>query len=235
MNFLAGKKLVNLVLVNVSRRLGLRRSLGRPFFMLIDPCNFCNLRCPLCISVLEKGNFGEGFMPIALYREALEYFGPYLTHLNLYNWGEPFLNKHIYEMIRLAKGYDIHVTISSNLNAGEPAEIVDSGLDVLVCSLDGATQATYEKYRVKGNLERALARARQIVRLRKEKGVSKPLLIWQYLLFEHNKDELEMARGLAEQGGFDNFVSGPGHVWVEHPVIKPVSGELSRNEKGSLQ
>ncbi len=75
-------------------------------------------------------------------------------------------------MVEVAKGYDIEVTISTNLNVGDPRKIVDSGLDHLVCSLDGATQETYEKYRVGGDLGAALDRAREIVGLKKESGAA---------------------------------------------------------------
>jgi hypothetical protein len=157
----------------------------------------------------------------------MKHFGPWLTHLGLYSWGEPFLNKRIYDMVALAKTYDIEVTISTNLNVGDPQKIVESGLDHLVCSLDGATQETYEKYRVGGNLEAALDRAREIVRLRTENGAGTPSLTWQYLLFEHNAHEAEAAKALAGEIGFESFLTLPGFVHIEHPVIKTVDGTLS--------
>jgi MoaA/NifB/PqqE/SkfB family radical SAM enzyme len=231
MNILVLKKLINVFICNASRLLGMRHIFGYPYCIFIDPCNFCNLRCPLCVSVLDKDNFKTGTLPLSLYKKVLNHFGPYLTHLYLYNWGEPFLNKNIYEMIEIAKGFDVEVTISSNLNVGDPERIVESGLDVLVCSLDGATQETYQKYRVKGNLEDALNRAKEIVKLKREKNYDRPFLIWQYLLFEHTKEEVNLAKAIAEEIGFDSFYSGPGQVWTEHPVIKPLGGSLNKNVK----
>ena len=226
MNFLATKKLLNIFLVNASRLLGLERALGRPFGMVLDPSTACNLKCPLCIQGMQKGVFEEKLFPFPLYEKTLAHFGPWLTSLGLYSWGEPFLNKRIYEMIEMAKGYDIEVTISTNLNVGDARKIVESGLDQLVCSLDGATQEIYEKYRIGGDLGAALDRAREIIRIKKELGVSKPRLVWQYLLFEHNKREVEAAEALANEMGFDCFYSMPGFVHVEHPVIKPVDGVI---------
>ncbi len=224
MNFLATKKLLNIFLVNSSRLLGLKRALGHPFGMVLDPSTACNLNCPLCIQGLLKGAFEEKLFPFPLYEKALAHYGPWLTSLGLYSWGEPFLNKRIYERVEIAKGYDIEVTISTNLNVGDPQKIVDSGLDHLVCSLDGATQETYEKYRIGGDLGAALDRAREIIRLKKGKGVSGPRLVWQYLLFEHNKHEVEAAEAMAYEMGFDYFSSMPGFVHIEHPVIKPIDG-----------
>ena len=227
MNITATKRLLNIFVVNASRLLGLKRTFGHPFCMIVDPCTFCNLKCPLCIQGSQKGKFEQRVFDFSLFEKVMKHYGPWLTHLYLYSWGEPFLNKRIYDMIALAKRYDIDVTISTNLNVGDPQRIVDSGLDHLACSLDGATQETYEKYRVGGNLDAALDRAREIVRLRKESGAGTPTLTWQYLFFEHNAHEAEAAKAIADEIGFEYFYTLPGFVHIEHPIIKPIGGKLS--------
>jgi MoaA/NifB/PqqE/SkfB family radical SAM enzyme len=227
MNISVTRKLLNVFVVNVSRLLGLKRTFGHPFFMTVDPCTACNLQCPLCIQGSQKGEFDQRVFDFKLFEKVMKQYGPWLTHLGLYSWGEPFLNKRIYDMIALAKSYDIDVTISTNLNVGDPQKIVDSGLDSLACSLDGATQETYEKYRVGGNLKAALDRAREIVRLRNDSGGGTPALTWQYLLFEHNTHEVEAARAIADEIGFEHFCMLPGFVHIDHPVIKTIDGMLS--------
>jgi hypothetical protein len=226
MNITATKKLLNVLVANASRLLGLKRTFGHPFCMTVDPCTFCNLNCPLCIQGSQKGEFEQRVFDFSLFEKVMKHYGPWLTHLDLYSWGEPFLNKRIYDMIALAKRYDINVTISTNLNAGDPQKIVDSGLDHLACSLDGATQETYVKYRVGGDLDAALDRAREIVRLRKDSGGT-PTLTWQYLIFEHNAHEAEAAKAIADEIGFECFYTLPGFVHIEHPVIKTIDGTLS--------
>jgi MoaA/NifB/PqqE/SkfB family radical SAM enzyme len=80
--------------------------------------------------------------------------------LTLYSWGEPFQNQRIHEYIAYAHKQKIATIISSNLNKPltlEMAEqVIKSGLDVMIVSLDGVTQDVYEVYRVTGHLDRVL-------------------------------------------------------------------------------
>ena len=77
--------------------------------------------------------------------------GAYLYRVDLHNWGEPLLNDEIYRMISYARASNIEVHVSSNLNVinkVKAEKLVESGLDVLIVSLDGACQETYMQYRI---------------------------------------------------------------------------------------
>ncbi|GIT44721.1 MAG: hypothetical protein Ct9H300mP11_26570 [Chloroflexota bacterium] len=62
--------------------------------------------------------------------------------------GEPFLNRRIHEYIEYAHNKNIATIISSNLNKPLTPKIAEqvikSGLDVMIVSLDGVTQDVYE-------------------------------------------------------------------------------------------
>ena len=45
---------------------------------------------------------------------------------------------------------------------------VESGLDRMIISIDGTTQATYETYRIGGNLEKVIEGAKNVVKWKKE-------------------------------------------------------------------
>jgi radical SAM protein with 4Fe4S-binding SPASM domain len=206
--------------------------------MVIDATTACMLRCPFCVHGLdaserERAGFKPSFISYDDYARVMRELGPYLMNMYFYNWGEPFLHKNVYDMIALAKQYGIHVTISSNMNAGDPEKIVESGLDELVCSLDGATQETYEMYRVGGNLQAALDRAKRIIEIKKERKVKTPHITWVYLVFAHNEHEVEIARKRSEEMGFDSFFVNVGYIWYKHPVVKRPSEEWIRKFSGN--
>ncbi len=64
----------------------------------------------------------------------------------------------------------------------------------ITVSIDGATQAVYETYRVHGNVERVLANVRTINELKRRYGCDKPRLTWQFVIFGHNEHEIAEAR-----------------------------------------
>ena len=77
------------------------------------------------------------------------------------NWGEPFLNRHLPYFASRCREHGIMVHVDSHLNVKywtdeEARDIVASGLNSILGSIDGASQAAYEKYRVRGKLDMAL-------------------------------------------------------------------------------
>ena len=75
-------------------------------------------------------------------------------------------------------------------------ELVACGLDHLVCAIDGITQESYEKYRVGGKIEDALAGLRMVLE-EKRKQKSKTYIEWQFLVHGRNAHEVENAREMA--------------------------------------
>jgi radical SAM protein with 4Fe4S-binding SPASM domain len=146
-------------------------------------------------------------MSFADFKKIIDETGDYLYEVALYNWGEPFLNKEIYRMIELLKAKKIRVTANSNLNVKFTEEEVDnmvkSGLDVLIVSMDGITQKTYAKYRVNGNLELVKKNAKMISDAKKRLGSKKPELIWQFLVNKFNEHEVPHLEGVKRELGFD--------------------------------
>lgn len=85
----------------------------------IDISGMCNLRCISC----PQGNFGQkpksGFMDAITFEKVLTKVlkeDPFVGAVSLYNWGEPLLNQHLPEIIRIANEKGVHTAISSNLN-----------------------------------------------------------------------------------------------------------------------
>jgi len=180
-----------------------QRVLGQPFQLTLEPGNVCNLRCPLCPTPTREARLPRGMLRHADAVRIFERF-PYTVQLVLSNWGEPFLNKEIFAIIRSAKERDIHVQIESNLTLFDEAKaraLVETGLDTLVVALDGASQETYERYRVGGVLEDVLTNVRLLRRVQDERGDHRTELRWKFVVNRYNEHELEQARALASELG----------------------------------
>ena len=131
---------------------------GRPFMMMVEPTNLCNLKCPLCPSGNGEMTRTRGKMGLEDFKKLIDESGDYLILLMLWNQGEPFINTDFVEMVRYAHGRGIPTLTSTNghyvRNLDQARAIVDSGLDELILSMDGVDQETYERYRVGGELDR---------------------------------------------------------------------------------
>ena len=89
-------------------------------------------------------------------------------------------------MIRYASQKNIYTATSTNahfLDDETARKTVESGLDRLIISIDGATQEVYELYRKGGKLEKVLEGTRNVVRWKKQLHSSTPHLIFQFLAF----------------------------------------------------
>jgi MoaA/NifB/PqqE/SkfB family radical SAM enzyme len=172
---------------------------GLPRTIQIEPINVCNLKCPTCsVHRLEGSGISRKCMELADFRLIAEQLDPG-TDIYLTNWGEPFLSPHIIDIIREGKRLNHHIRVDSNCNF-DPAvvpDIVASGLDLFKASIDGCSQETYEKFRVKGDYERAISVVSDLAEEKKRTGKDTPELIWQFIVNRYNEHEMDKALEIA--------------------------------------
>jgi MoaA/NifB/PqqE/SkfB family radical SAM enzyme len=204
------KKTANFLLNAFEKRLQRGRLLSYPYFLTIDPTNICNLKCPLCPTWQDSSARPKGIMDIGRFIKVMDEIGPYLFTVNLCNWGEPLLNPHLSSMIRYAKACNTVVGFSTNLNClpDETArQILDSGIDIIVVSLDGASQGTYSKYRRGGSFTSVLANMERLLSYRRD-AERFPLILWQFLVNRYNESEIDEACTMARKMGV-RFLPSP--------------------------
>ena len=223
------RRLANMILVEAEFRLRRTRLAGRPYVLVADPTNVCNLRCPLCTTGLRQQERRAGMMSWETYTHVIDTMAPWAYKVNLFNWGEPLLHTHIFDMIRYARDKNLGTSMSSNMSIDLPDESIDalihSGLEFICLSIDGATQENYEKYRRRGDLQLVLSNVRRLVARRRELGSRTPIIEWQFIPMKHNEHEVEQARDLASEIGVDLFRCIP----VGIPFDSPNPDELRKN------
>lgn len=211
------------------------RVLYYPSKISIETGNICNLCCPLCpTNDDEYKNIKKGFLSFADFKIIFDKIAVFVKTIDLFNWGEPFLNKDIAKIIAYArkKKPSLRMFIDSNLNSIDDDaihSIVENGLNVLKVSCDGATQAVYEKYRIGGNIVNVLKNIERIKRKKEELGRALPRIIWKYLVFRHNLAEVEKARNMALGLGIDFEASGM-RINCGKEIFEKVEHSLKRDE-----
>ncbi len=206
LNHSTPRRLANLALVEMERRLGLTRLRGRPYVIFVDPINLCNLKCPLCATGANEITRVQQRMPLEHFKRVIDQVSPWAYEVSLYNWGEPLLHRDIFSMIRYADEKNVATLMSSHLSVRKQElmdAIIESGLEELTVSLDGITQEVYEKYRVGGNIELVFRNLRYLLERRRLLGSSHPVVEWQFIVFKHNEHQMDQARTMARDLGVD--------------------------------
>ena len=120
-----------------------------PYLVDIELTNHCNLRCIFCGQ--REMTRPKGYMDEKIFRAIIDECAAYNTPVRLIRWGEPFMHPLILEYIRYAKGrgLPVHVTTNGLAFRGERhiMETIDTGLDSIIFSFQGATAEGYKKMR----------------------------------------------------------------------------------------
>jgi MoaA/NifB/PqqE/SkfB family radical SAM enzyme len=224
-------KVLNLLL---AKREFLTRStalLSRPYGLLVDPSNGCNLACPGCVhstsvKALKIFDWNKGLLSEARFRGLLQYCGAYAFQIKFCNYGEPITNPNTPRLIEIAKNYLVQTVLSTSLSIArfDAEAYVRSGLDFLILSIDGATQKVYERYRKNGNIEVVYRNLENLVRAKRTLKRRTPVIRWQFLAFQHNAHEIPLALKIAKALGVDQFtVETPFDVSWDDPDVRPAS------------
>jgi radical SAM protein with 4Fe4S-binding SPASM domain len=194
---------------------------GHPIAVGIEPTTACNLGCPECPSGLKAFTRPTGSIKTAFFKETVDALYKDVLYLNFYFQGEPFLHKGLLEMVRYAASKKMYTAISTNahfLDDDQARKTVESGLDRLIVSIDGASQATYEKYRIGGDLSKVIEGATRIVQWKKALKRRTPFLVFQFLVVKPNEHELDKVRHLSKQIGVDA-------IWFKSAQIQDVEND----------
>lgn len=179
---------------------------GKPFSLSIEPTTACNLGCPECPSGLKQFTRPTGKLDLQLHRSMLDQVQNTVFYVNYYFQGEPFLHPQFLELISDAKKRKVYTSTSTNahfINEQKATEIVQSGLDRLIISIDGLTQETYENYRVHGELNKVIEGTKYLIEAKKKLNSSTPHLIFQFLAVKQNEHEIEDVFKLGKEMGID--------------------------------
>lgn len=193
-------------LVHSARDVGMFRY-TRPSRLRIEASSACNLRCPACPTTTGHISpaIGTGLLAHEDFQQLLD-DNPWIDEVELSNYGEVFLNPDLVEILRTAYERKVRITLMNGVNlnrcTAEALEaIVKYDVQGMTCSIDGASQESYRRYRVNGDFDRVMANIDVINAHKKRLGKSTPILWWQFIVMGHNEQEIDKARRMAAERG----------------------------------
>lgn len=200
------RKILNWILVETSIFIKPEKPWGWPTHVQLEPTTFCNIKCALC-PVSGEMKRAPGNMDFDLFKKLIDETGDYLFLILLWNWGEPFVNPSIYDIIAYARKKGIKVVSSTNGHVFAEEEnakkLVQSGIDTVIVAVDGITQKTYEKYRKSGNLETVFKGIRNIAASKQALHSQTPLVNFRFIAMKHNEHEIPELKNLVRSLGAD--------------------------------
>lgn len=139
--------------------------LKTPYMIFIDPCGACNFACNFCPcnNTNYRNKDRHTIMSMDLFSkivEDLKEFEDPIRVVSLHALGEPLMNNHFCEMVRLLKKEKVcnevrAFTNGSLLSPELNTELANSGLDLLKISIESLYEVDYrEKHGVNINIEK---------------------------------------------------------------------------------
>lgn len=127
----------------------------------VEPSYLCTLDCPGCVPLSARPrNRQAGTLPLEVFERLLS--GLRRSEIEVYaidfqGHGEPLLNPELRKMIGLGRARypAAWITMTTNAHARLRTELLTSGLDEIVCAIDGVDGESYASYRVNGRFDLA--------------------------------------------------------------------------------
>ncbi len=163
-----------------------------PKILNIEPTNFCNLNCPICI---DKSSREQGFLGLELLQSLIDKNKEILRdqYIWLHFAGEPLLHPKLPEIIKILKNNGIRTRLSTNatlLDKDTSLRLMEAGLDYIVFSVDGFRKETYEKIRRGADFDVVENNIFKFLDIKKEKGLRTKTQI-QMIKMKINEDEVK--------------------------------------------
>ena len=173
-----------------------------PITLEIEATNRCYEDCFMCPRRYMQRPVGD--LTLETLHKCLEPFHGQVELVNLFHAGEPLMHDTLPDLVRGCHEHGAAVLITSTgaLLSGETSRrLIESGLDMIVFSLDAATDETYRQVRKHSRYDRVVANIRQLLDLKKQLGRG-PFVQVQMVAMDVNRHEtrrfVSQWRGVAD-------------------------------------
>ena len=193
-------------LLNIYRKLN-----KLPNKVNIEACSLCQLKCRDCymreyVKQEQQPIIGSGYLKFKDFKKFTDKH-PFIKRIELSLSGEIFLNPELSDIIKYAYEKGVKLTAFNGVNFNTISEelleiLVKYNFTGLTISIDGASQQSYSLYRTNGDFNRVIENIKKLNLLKSKYNSIFPVLVWQYIIFKHNINEIADAVKLAKDLNF---------------------------------
>ena len=164
---------------------------GLPVEYIVETTAKCNLYCPMCPRETHKQPKQD--MADEIFTRLVRESAKSAEHMMLIGLGEPFMDRKIFERIEYCERHRISTLLSTNgtfFDEKTCARLLETPLEHITLSFDGATKQSYEHYRKGANFEKVRDNFVRFARMKQERG-AKIQVVMQMVRMERNAGEVE--------------------------------------------
>lgn len=219
--------------------------LKKPFSFHIELTDKCNAMCPSCARVEIKDNelllstsVKNQEINLEKFKLIFKKWDKKITEMFFCgNYGDPIAASEFLEIVKYTKEVLKPDIISVHTNGGLKSEAWWTSLAKILkdynhfveFGIDGIDQETHSTYRVNTKLQKVLDNAQAFIN-------GGGTALWKMIVFKHNEHQIEMAKSLANDMGFNNFITEIStRVHDEHPIIFKIKDSIKKIEKSTIK
>lgn len=162
-----------------------------PVEYIVETTAKCNLYCPMCPRETYKQPKAD--MPDEIFERLVRESGQTAEHMMLIGLGEPFMDKKIFDRIEYCERHTISTLLSTNgtfLDEPTAKRLLQTPLEHITLSFDGATKESFEFYRRGARFDKVRDNFVRFARMKKDHG-SKLQVVVQMVRMERNAGEVD--------------------------------------------
>lgn len=190
-----------------------------PNTIYLEVTNHCNARCIMCPNGRGLMSRPKGYMTWELFKKIVDEctkFDKIQFYLDLH--GEPLLGPMLHKRIRYIKDKIkiSKVGINTNgelLDEKKSIELIESNIDRIIFSIDGASSYTYEEIRRTSKYSKIVENINRYFELRKNAN-KKPFTTLQMVVCDKNEHEIDKFKELWN-GKADSIYIKPMHNFLD--------------------
>lgn len=185
--------------------------LGQPSVLAIETTNNCNFKCKMCPVGTGKMKRSKEFMDYSLFKKIIDENKDYISLVWLSNFGEPLLHPMIFTFIEYCKKNRVRCGIFTNgslLKEDASKNLIESGIDKVVISIDSVNSETYQSIKGVPKFEQVVENAVRLIRFLKAERNDNPQIIVQFIPMTANEKEIrDFCKFWLNQGAYVNLHS----------------------------
>ncbi len=164
---------------------------GLPVEYIVETTAKCNLYCPMCPR--ETHLQPKQDMADDIFERLVNESGRTAEHMMLIGLGEPFLDRKIFDRIEYCDRHNISTLLSTNgtlLDRDASERLLQTPLEHITLSFDGATKESFEFYRKGARFEKVRDNFVEFARMKHDRGAKMQIVV-QMVRMERNAGEVD--------------------------------------------
>ncbi|MBU1627158.1 radical SAM protein, partial [bacterium] len=177
--------------------------------LYVESSSYCNLKCEMCLISAPKTRIParkpNGLMEFDTFRR-LDDVLPVINFLSLNGTGEALLHPELFVMIEYAKKRmktEAKISFNTNgmfLDKSNIEKIFETGVDIIIVSIDSPDKENYEQIRLKGDFDLMITNLKNLASEKKSRNSDKPEIGIETVAMKKNLHSLpamvELARSV---------------------------------------